>query len=534
MNLSPRSFLLPASLTLASAFSLVPAYGLEVRSYVQLEHDWFFGNPGSPFLNSSFQPSSALFRGVGQPEGDEWFRHMALISPRHFVYATHYTIPLPTQLRFLGSDNQLHSYSISSTVAVKNSLNEDTDLMLGTLSTEVDTSTGVLPFPVLNLANEAAYSGLTLQVFGKAARSSVMPLDGFSTLANDPGFDTTRFAYFDYMASSGGANDCNYEGGDSGSPTFIMVGGQPTLVGTASAFDYISPSHQVISTPSDDHRNYLSFIPAYLPQLDTLMEADGFHVKRFYPATTSVTTTAAGVGTLRRAKSGSVALTAQNSGANDAHNLSTTLTFSNAPTTVSGSGWICQATSPTVWKCRRGGITGNTSSTLSATWTTLPMTSTMQVTIDRIYDGATSSSASTTLPLQETYTSWSNGLADPAITADPDHDGIGNLIEYAFGGSPTTSSVLSPDGRSLGLKIQKLGSNLLVRFPRRTDAASRNLTYTPEVSTTLGGWTHTLPSGSSTSSAPFTPASPGFEEVTLTIPISEAKRFVRVKVALTE
>lgn len=534
MNLSPRSFLLPPSLALASAFTLVPSYGLQVRTYVQLQHDWFFGNPGGPFLNTSFQPSSSLFRGVGQPVGDEWFRHMALISPRHFVYATHYTIPLPMQLRFLGSDNQLHSYAISSTVAVKNPLNQDTDLMLGTLSTEVDTSTGILPFPVLNLANEAAYSGLTLQVFGKAARSSTMPLNGFSTLVNDPGFDTTRFAWFDYMATSGGANDCNYEGGDSGCPAFVMVSGQPALIGTASSYDYLSPSHQVISTPSDDHRNYLSFIPAYLPQLDALMEAQGHHVKRFYPATTAVTTSAAGLGTLRRAKSGTVVLTSQNSGASDAHNLATTLTFSNAPTTVSGSGWICQATTPTVWKCRRGGLTASGSSTLNASWTTLPMTGTMQVNIDRSYDGASTTSASTTLPLQETYTSWSDGLSDPAITADPDHDGFSNLIEYAFGGSPTTSSVLSPDGRSLGLKIQKVANNLLVRFPRRTDAATRNLTYTPEVSTTLGGWTSTLPSGSTVTTAAFSPASPGFEEVTLTIPISGAKRFVRIKVGLAE
>jgi hypothetical protein len=524
VNLSPRSFPLLACLVVVSASGTVASSGLQVRDYVQLQHDWFFGNPGGPFLNGVFQPSSASFRAVGQPDDTvEWFRHMALISPRHFVYATHYTIPLPMQLRFLGTGDQLHSYPISSTVAVKNAQNQDTDLMLGTLATEVDPSTGVLPFPVLNLANEAAYTGLTLQVFGKAARSSTMPLAGFQTLVNIPDFDTTRFAYFDYPPS-GQPNDCDYEGGDSGCPTFIMVAGQPALVGTASRQDSIN----------GNSRNSLSFIPAYLTQLDVAMEAEGYHVKRFYPATTTVTTSATGVGTLRRAKSGSVVLTAQNTGANDAHNVATTLTFSNAPTTVSGAGWICQATSPTVWKCRRGGITGSTSSTFNATWTALPMTSSMQVTIDRIYDGATSSSASTTLPLQETYTSWSNGLTDPAINADPDRDGFANLIEYSFGGSPTTSSVLSPDGRSLALKIQKVGSNLLVRYPRRTDAATRNLTYTPEVSTTLGGWASTHPSGSTLTAAAFTPASPGFEEVTLTIPISATQRFVRVKVGLTE
>ncbi len=535
MNLSPRSFPQLACLAVASASGIVPSSGLQVRNYVQLQHDWFFGNPSAPFLNGVFQPSSTLFRAVGQPDDSvEWFRHMALISPRHFVYATHYPVSTTWQLRFHGSDNQLHRYGISGTVAVKNAQGQNTDLMLGTLTSDVDTSTGVIPFPVLNLASESAYSGLTLQVFGKAARSSTMPINGFSTLVNDPGFDTTRFAYFDYMASSGGANDCSYEGGDSGCPTFILVGGQPALIGTASAYDYISPSHQVISTPSNDHRNYLSFIPAYLPQLDTLMETQGFHVKRFYPATTTVTTSATASVSLRRAKSGTVILTAQNTGGNDAHNVATTLTFSNAPITVSGSGWICQASSPTVWKCHRGGITTANSSTLNATWTTLPMTNSMQVTIDRTYDGATSSSNSTTLSLQETYTSWSNGLADPATAADPDHDGVGNLLEYAFGGSPTTSSVLSPDSRSLALGIQKIGSNLLIRYPRRTDAAARSLTYTPEVSTTLGTWTSTLPSGSTLTAAAFSPASSGFEEVTLTIPISGAKRFARVKVGLAE
>jgi hypothetical protein len=503
---------------------MVPSSGLQVRNYVQLQHDWFFGNPSAPFLNGTFQPSSALFRAVGQPDDSiEWFRHMTLISPRHFVYASHYAVSNSWSLRFLGSNNMLLHDGISDTVPVKNAQGQNTDLLLGTLTTDIDTSTGVIPFPVLNLANETAYSGLTLQVFGKSARSSSMPLAGFDTLVNDPGFDTTRFAYFDYP-SSGSPPDCNYEGGDSGCPAFIIINGYPALIGTASGQDPIN----------GNSRNYLNFIPAYLTQLDTLMEAQGYHVKRFYPAATSVMTTATATSTLRRTKPGCITLSAQTSGAADAQNVSLQLTFSNAPSTVSGSGWFCQASSATVWKCHRGGITAGSSAVLSATWNALPLTETMQVTLDRTFDGAATNSTSSTLPLQETYTSWSSALADSAVAADPDHDGIGNLIEYAFGGDPTVSSLLSADGRSLGLKIQKSGSNLIIRYPRRTDATSRGLTYTPEVSTTLSVWTAVLPSGSTTAITAFFPASTGYEEASLTIPISQTERFVRVRVGLIE
>ncbi len=538
MKFSPPRF--PQSLCLVVAvlttLGIDSSSALQIRNYVQLQHDWFFGNPSAPFLNGVFSPSSTLFRAIGQPNDSvEWFRHMALISPRHFVYAAHYPVSAINQFRFLGSDNLLHNYGNAGSVVVKNSLNQDTDLMLCTLSSDVDPATGVIPFPVANFANEAAYSGYTLQVFGSAAHTSVMPLKGFTTLSNDPGFDTTRFAYFDYIGATGGSNDCHYTGGDSGCPTFIMQNGQPVLVGTASAIDYLTPSGAISDPVTNDIRSYLTFIPAYLTQLDTLMEPLGYHVKRSNPAATSVSTSATASGALRRAKSGTVLLTAQNTGAAAAHNVTTQLTFSNAPTTVTGSGWICQASTATVWKCHRGGISNASSAALTATWSTLPITPSMQVTLLSSYDGATAASASTILQLQETFTSWSNGLTDPAPSADPDHDGFSNLLEYAFGGSPTTASLLTPDGRNLAVKIQKTGNNLLIRFPRRTDAAARGLTYTPEVSTTLSsGWSAVLPSGSTLTAASFSPIATGFEEATLTLPLSTPQRFIRVNISLSE
>ena len=176
-----------------------------IRGYQPSIHDWLVNNPGKPALNPSFTPTASLFRGIGSPSADpvEWFRHMALISPRHFVYATHYEINDGWQLQFLGSDGALHGYGIARHVTVFNNQGQPIDLMLGTLAKDVDPATGIKPFPVLNLSGETDYIGKPLVSFGKAGRGTTTSIHGFTTLVNDPGFDTTRFAYFDYPKSKG-------------------------------------------------------------------------------------------------------------------------------------------------------------------------------------------------------------------------------------------------------------------------------------------------------------------------------------------
>ena len=151
------------------------------------------------------------------------------------------------------------------------------------------------------------------------------------------------------------------------------------------------------------------------------------------------------------------------------------------------------------------------------------------------YDGGGTVTTNPSLPLLQSYNSWVAGAANTLSSADPDNDGISNLVEYAFGGSPTQGSVNSPDGRSLVPKIDRAGNNMVVRYPRRTDASARGLVETPEFSSTLvGSWDSTLPPGTIVSAAPFNPVSNGFEQVTMTIPLTSQRRLVRVKVNLTE
>ena len=155
-------------------------------------------------------------------------------------------------------------------------------------------------------------------VCGTLVNAGRMKIDGFTTLTNDPGFDTTRFAYFDYHRTSGTPRDCNYQSGDSGSPAFIMIDGRPVLVGTASGQDPL---------PRGISRNYINYIPASLSELDSRMEKRGYHVRRHEPPAATIALTATPAGPLHPKSPGSIRLETRNTGKEDAHNLALTLTF---------------------------------------------------------------------------------------------------------------------------------------------------------------------------------------------------------------
>ncbi len=278
----------------------------------------------------------------------------------------------------------------------------------------------------------------------------------------------------------------------------------------------------------------MSSLPSYLPQLDALMDPQGYHMKRFYPATTTLGTSASAPSPLRQMKPGSISITTSNSGAAMAHNVSISITFPTAPTSVSGAGWICEASTPLVWTCRRGGIANAASHSLTVSWNSLTAVENLQLMVVQSYDGGGAITTNPNLPITQSYASWINGVADTSFNADPDQDGISNLIEYAFGGSPSQAAALTSDGRSLRPVLQKTMSNLLVHYPLRTDAAARGLTETLEFSTDMRTWSSILPVGASTSLAAYSPVAAGFAEATVTLPLSGLAYFVRVRVILAE
>jgi hypothetical protein len=107
--------------------------------------------------------------------------------------------------------------------------------------------------------------------------------------------------------------------------------------------------------------------------------------------------------------------------------------------------------------------------------------------------------------------------------ADPDHDGLGSLLEYALGSQPADSGSIE----QLKLELQSDGSHQ-VRYLRRDDDTA--LLYHPEHATTLGGeaWLP-LESAIVPLAAGPHPAPAGYRWVGQALPAGST-RFVRLRV----
>ncbi len=102
----------------------------------------------------------------------------------------------------------------------------------------------------------------------------------------------------------------------------------------------------------------------------------------------------------------------------------------------------------------------------------------------RADDGAATGAAQVTLTVTAPagYASWAAGIAwagaDSAATADPDGDGLANLLEYALGGSPVSNASTPVPS------VQTSGPRLQLSFLR----ARAELTYTVQGSPDLSAW----------------------------------------------
>jgi len=504
---------------------LLPASGMDIRAYNPAVHDRFAGFPSAPVMNPTFLYNSAKFTGAGWFNPDT-YRQCALVTPKHFLAATHAPASIGQNIFFLGSDGVVVQRTVTAFTPVAGDDSENSDLALVTLNAAVPST--VKPFPWLNLTNEAAYDDLELMVFGAVARAGRGQLLAIGDVPLEvPGEGLTRMFIFEYDTASGDPDDAYLLGGDSGSPTFATANNQPALVGSHTA---AVPDGGLVT-------NYDTFVPHYVPTLDSMLLVEGYRMRpAIFTAGTLSFSTSLVPAVLEATATGTVSFTLANTGAALTGNVFMRVTFAaaEAPGTISAPGCVVENLSPGTWSIRKATLAAAQDIVATATWASLPNVLEIAYSVAVESDTTTAATYLQLLPIAQSYTAWAQGLVEAGQADDPDDDGVVNLLEYAFG-SPAASAVATfPNGNSYLPVLSNQAGTVSVTFPERLQAAASGLSYVVETSVNLidSPWSVTLPVGVVSSTQAYVPAIPGFVKRTITWPSDGPRRFVRVRALL--
>jgi len=525
----------PLPFSLLALSLLMPAHGLEVRSYNPAIHNRFsLGYPSSPVMNPNFIHNASKFTGVGwwSTNAAASDTQLTLVSPRHVLSVRHLEGNFSGGnqfISFVASDGQVHTRTIDPF----NSLLDGTtmvDLAVAKLSSPLPVT--VKPVRYRNNRTETAIMVLGKNPVpgGNSVTGGTSAITDFDDVDYAPGYVTHMF-YFEYVKASGAANDCHYGPGtgDSSSPVFVDYNNEPALVGLAAA----------AVDDATKYYNYCTSVPHYITQIDAILNPQGYRMRpASYTATTLNLTSATSAPNQRQAHAGGLTFTLGNTGAHTTGNAALTLSFDPAetPDSISAPGWVVESMGGGVWSVRKAVMASGNSIVATATWAALPAVAALDVDVTVESDTTTTSTTQPSFTLLPSYAAWAIGLSEPAETDDPDDDGMQNLLEYAFGGNAQNGTMLLPGGHPLRPVLSVSGGTVSLSYPERSDAVVRGLSYIVETSTglnNLAGST-TLPAGASSSTAAYSPAEPGFVKRTITWPYDGPRRFARVKVALSE
>lgn len=263
--------------SLALMLTCASAQALTVVGYNATENNRFAsGYPTAPVPNSSgsFIGAGMDWSGVGWDAGLST-RSVTMISDQYFVFAAHYapgsTIQFLSPTLLAANPGNPAAAVVSYTVQSRTQLVSPIsgmagDFSIGRLTTPLNPAHGIAQYPILELDSLSAYIDLPVLMYGHNDLTTNSTIIGTNTISSffhynlhgGDSLDDTFAAGYSFQPASPG--DSQFEGGDSGSPTFAFYQGRLALVGT----------HSAIANISGTQWSFDNFIPVYLDQLSLL------------------------------------------------------------------------------------------------------------------------------------------------------------------------------------------------------------------------------------------------------------------------
>ncbi len=237
--------------------SMLPAQALEVVGYSAAANDRFesgFPERPVPSRNPAFVGAAYDLSGVGW-DANDCTHSVALISPRHFLCATHLDVGgAGKALHFVSRNGVLKRCIIARIQPVPFAPDaagkmKQSDLSVGTLTEPISPSEGITHYRVLFLGREfSRYSRQRLLVYGHRAKLGMNEVIDGQIVPGEMAQLKFRNEQIPGLAKT--------ESGDSGSPTFLPYRGELTIVGT----------HSEICVDT--------FVPAFIVPLGQILAAD--------------------------------------------------------------------------------------------------------------------------------------------------------------------------------------------------------------------------------------------------------------------
>ncbi len=211
-----------------------------IRGFEPRRHERFFTGDDKAFIGEPFDWS-----GVGNTAANGTGQWATMVSPIHFLTSNHNPPTGSTLTFFTGntpSESDRRDFSI-----VSNSLQRigDTDLMIGTLSAQVNEQ-GIAFYPVIGPPPpgasqlgemEIALLGREIFMYGRAHRVGRNTIEGFATVGDplspfpNPVAGAAGRSLVSFFNDPDFDSEARAEGGDSGGATFLVQEGSLALAG---------------------------------------------------------------------------------------------------------------------------------------------------------------------------------------------------------------------------------------------------------------------------------------------------------------